>query len=66
MSETPTLVSVRQICELTSLSRTAISQRRKLDPTFPKPVTLGDKRIAFIRAEVVGWINERIRSREVA
>lgn len=65
MTDTPHLISLNDACDLTSLSRTAINRWRDLGK-FPKAVPLGDKRVAFVRAEVVAWINERIRDREVA
>lgn len=65
MNNTPVLISLNDACALTSLSRTAINRWRALDK-FPKAVPLGDKRVAFVRAEVESWINARIREREVA
>ena len=59
----PALVSLKEVCRITSLSRTAINQRRK-DGTFPAAVSLGDKRVAFVRSEVDSWIRARIGSRQ--
>ena len=61
----PRLISVNQVCQLTSLSRTAISKLRR-QGTFPKDVCLGEKRIAFVRAEVLDWIDARIAARSAA
>lgn len=56
------LISLNDCCSLTSLSRTAINNlRAKAD--FPEAVLLGDKRIAFVRAEVDEWILDRVKSR---
>lgn len=55
----PTLVSLNQVCAMTSLSRTAINKHRAAG-TFPKPIPLGDRRIAFVRSEVDQWISDRI------
>ena len=57
------LVALREVCAMTSLSRTAINQRRA-SGAFPKPVPLGEKRIAFVRAEVEAWIADRIAARD--
>ncbi|ORE88183.1 AlpA family phage regulatory protein [Aurantimonas sp. 22II-16-19i] len=67
MPDTPHLISLNDACRLTSLSRTAINRWRGLGK-FPKAVPLGDKRVAFVRAEVEDWIVARIadRNREVA
>jgi prophage regulatory protein len=56
------LVSLNQVVRTTSLSRTA----RRGEGRFPKDVPLGDRRIAFIRTEIEGWINARIAERESA
>ncbi|WP_461431947.1 helix-turn-helix transcriptional regulator [Hoeflea alexandrii] len=62
-NQSPALVSLRDVCSMTSLSRTAINQRRAAG-IFPQPVPLGDRRIAFVRSEVEAWIRERIASRQ--
>lgn len=62
MNDIPVLISLNDACELTSLSRTAINNRRSLG-TFPRAVPLGDKRVAFVRSEVEQWIRERIAER---
>lgn len=62
MPETHSLISIRDVCQLTSLSRTAINMRRA-QGRFPAPVRLGDKRVAFVRAEVEQWIKDRIAER---
>lgn len=62
MPDTPHLISLNDACRLTSLSRTAINRWRELGK-FPKAVPLGDKRVAFVRAEVEQWIRDRIAER---
>ena len=65
MSDTsPRFVSLNQTCAMTSLSRTAINMRRAAG-TFPQPVALDGRRIAFIRDEVEGWIRDRIAAGRV-
>jgi prophage regulatory protein len=56
------LVSLNAACRMTSLSRTAINRKRG-DGQFPKEVSLGERRIGFVRAEVEGWIQERVAAR---
>jgi prophage regulatory protein len=46
---------------MTSLSRTAINNLRN-SGRFPRAVPLGERRIAFIRSEVEGWIADRIKA----
>lgn len=59
------LISMSEACRLTSLSRTTINNKRALGD-FPQPVSLGDKRIAFLKSEVLDWINTRIAQRHRA
>lgn len=59
MDSDAVLISIKEAARITTLSRTTINEKRAAGK-FPQPVALGDKRIAFIRAEVVAWINERI------
>lgn len=64
MAHNPVLISLNDACKLTSLSRTAINRWRDKG-LFPKAVTLGDRRVAFVRAEVIAWIEARIAERAV-
>lgn len=64
MNENYPLISLNDVCRLTTLSRTAINKKRARGE-FPQAVTLGPKRIAFVRAEVIDWINERIAARDL-
>jgi prophage regulatory protein len=57
------LVSLNTVARMTSLSRTAINKRRA-EGTFPKAVPLGDRRIAFVTAEVLTWMADRIAARD--
>jgi prophage regulatory protein len=56
------LVSLKDACALTSLSRTMLN-RYRADGRFPAAVPLGDKRIAFVKSEVTEWINARVAAR---
>jgi prophage regulatory protein len=49
--EIPSLISLNDVCRMTSLSRTAINRLRN-DGKFPKAVELLDRRVAFVRSEV--------------
>ncbi|MDX0777336.1 AlpA family phage regulatory protein [Sinorhizobium medicae] len=56
------LISLKDTCLLTSMSKTMI-HRLRTEGRFPAAVALGEKRIAFVRAEVVDWINGKIAAR---
>lgn len=61
----PRLISLNAVVELTTLSRTHINNLRKIG-AFPAAVSLGEKRVAFVRTEVEAWINARIAARPAA
>ncbi|NKE75027.1 AlpA family phage regulatory protein [Ochrobactrum sp. MC-1LL] len=56
------LVSLTDVCKMTSLSRFLIRALEK-DGKFPKSVQLGAKRIAYVRSELEEWINDKIAQR---
>lgn len=56
-------ISVGEVCRRTSLSRTSINNHRR-QGLFPEPVKLGEKRIAFIAAEIDEWMAIRIAERD--
>jgi prophage regulatory protein len=63
--EQPPLVSLNEACRLTSLSRGAVN-RYRAEGSFPREVVIGVRRIAFVRAEIQGWIDARIAARDEA
>jgi prophage regulatory protein len=63
-NNSPVLISIAEAGRLTSLSRSAINRYRS-EGRFPQPVPVGFKRIAFVRAEVMAWIEARIAERAV-
>jgi len=56
------LVSLNDAAEMTSLSRAAINRHRAAG-NFPVPVQLGERRIGFVRLEVLDWIEGRVADR---
>lgn len=59
----PRLMSPKEASAATTLSRVLLTIMAR-EGHFPKPVQLGVKRIAFVRAEVDSWIDERIATRK--
>jgi prophage regulatory protein len=47
---------------MTSLSRSTVNLYR-FRGDFPVAVPLGDRRVAFVREEVMAWIDQRIAGR---
>jgi len=62
-SATPTLLSMKQASAMTTLSVSSI-KRMMAAGTFPKPVRLGESRIAFVDAEIHAWVRARIAERD--
>lgn len=56
------LVSLNDAARMTSLSRSMLNRYRE-QGRFPVAVSLGERRIAFVRTEVAEWISERIAAR---
>ncbi|NEJ73806.1 AlpA family phage regulatory protein [Rhizobium phaseoli] len=59
------LISLRDTCTLTSMSKTMI-HRLRVEGNFPAAVALGEKRIAFSRIEVQSWIQAKLAARAAA
>lgn len=55
------LMSFKDACAFTSMSKTMV-RRLWLEGKFPRPVELGEKRIAF-RREVTGWVQSKVQAR---
>ena len=53
----------REVALRTSISRAEI-YRRVNAGTFPRPVSLGGSRVAFLEREVAAWIAQRIAERD--
>jgi prophage regulatory protein len=58
------LLSIREVCALTSLSRTSLWLKIREDQ-FPRPISLGNGiRKAFLAEEIDAWISERVAERD--
>lgn len=58
----PTLLSMKQASAMTTLSVSSI-KRMMAAGSFPKPVRLGESRIAFVDSEIHAWVRARIAER---
>lgn len=61
----PALISLNHACRMTSMSRSMLN-RYRAEGRFPVAVELGDRRVAFVRAEVKQWIATKIAARAAA
>lgn len=59
---TPRLMAPKEAARATSLSRPLLSLMAD-EGQFPKAVRLGERRVAYVRAEVDAWIDARIAAR---
>ena len=56
------LLKIKEVIKMTSLSRATI-YKYIADDSFPKPVSLGSKAVAWLADEVESWIMEKIENR---
>lgn len=54
------LIRVREVMALTGKSRSAVYA----DPTFPRPVRIGVRAVAWFETEVEAWLAERAAERD--
>ena len=64
----PQLLSIKDVIDYTSLSRSTIyeminEESERYDPTFPKKVQLTKVRVAWVASEIAEWINNKIGER---
>ena len=56
------LIKIKEVIKMTSLSRATI-YKYMADDSFPRPVSLGTKAVAWVEDEVENWIVEKIEAR---
>ena len=60
----PRLINRKQVEQITSLSRSSIYLLMSQD-RFPKPIQIGDQRVAWVAIEINEWVNDRIQNARV-
>ena len=65
MNDNQIVISLNDVCAMSSLSRTAFNKHRATG-RFPVEVALGERRIGFVKTEVVAWLQARIDARLAA
>ncbi|MFW1909277.1 helix-turn-helix transcriptional regulator [Acinetobacter ursingii] len=53
------LIKIKDVCRILKTSRNTLYNLQRRDPTFPKPIKMGDKkqaRIFFRETELEVWI----------
>lgn len=56
-------IRLKEVQALTRLSRSEIYRRSSLG-SFPQRVRLGEKSVAWVKAEVEAWMAERVAERD--
>jgi prophage regulatory protein len=54
-----------EVQTIAALSRSGL-YRAMAESGFPKPIKVGPRRVAWIHAEVVEWLNARVAERDAA
>jgi prophage regulatory protein len=58
------LIKLKEVMDCTGLGRSTI-YNYIVDKTFPKPVSLGLRAVAWVESEVQDWILDRIEERDL-
>lgn len=59
------LIRLKQVMECTGLARSTV-YKFIAEGDFPKPVKLGIRVVAWVEAEVLAWIEKKVKSRDAA
>lgn len=59
------LLKIKDVMDKTGLGRTSIYKYIGLDQ-FPRPVPLGEKRVAWVEHEIEEWIMTKVQQRDVS
>ena len=54
------LLRLKQVLAATGKSRSSVYA----DPSFPKPISIGARSVAWLEDEVAAWVSERIAQRD--
>ncbi len=63
MKSTKKFIRLPSVIEKTGYRRTAIYEKIG-EGSFPRPVQLGPRAIAWVEEEIQEWMNERIKERD--
>lgn len=57
------LIRLNEVLHITGLSRSTV-YKYAADGVFPKPVSLGDRAVAWVENEINDWLSARIYERD--
>ena len=61
------LIPQTEVCRAIGQTRSGLDKLRKKDPTFPRPIKMGDSRQSacyYVVTEINAWLASKIESRE--
>jgi prophage regulatory protein len=66
MNKTLTLLNIKQVTQRVSLSKSSIYRRldpkeKLYDPSFPRPIKLGENSTRWVETEINIWIKQHIQ-----
>jgi prophage regulatory protein len=59
------LIKLKDVTSLTGLARSTIYKYIS-EERFPKPVSLGERNVAWVEEEIQDWILEKVAERDLA
>lgn len=65
MNEPRQLLKIRQVMAVTCLARSTVYKYCS-EHSFPKPIQIGSRSVAWVASEVQEWINQRVKVRDLA
>lgn len=59
------LMKLKEVMHITGLPKSTVYKYMN-DGNFPKPVSLGERNVAWVQSEIEDWIMEKIEQRDAA
>ncbi|BDM66085.1 DNA-binding protein [Shewanella sp. NFH-SH190041] len=59
------LMKLKEVMYITGLPKSTVYKYMN-DGNFPKPVSLGERNVAWVESEIEDWIMEKIEQRDAA
>ena len=60
----PFFLTIEQVCQLLSLSRSTIDRRERIEKAFPERVKISKRRVGWRSDEVIDWQQGKWRSKK--
>lgn len=65
------VLRLQEVLDLLSISKSyhfakLDKNSKQYDPTYPKPISLGERSVRYIEQEVIDWLNARVEERDAS